>query len=598
MKKQSNQHPATSKPTSFPDHKLRQAVAFHQAGNLDEAEILYEQLLAAYPDNIDVLMLLGIAKTSQKETGNAIRLFEKVIAMQPDHALAHHNLGNALYAQKQYDKALQHLDKTASLAPNSSEAFNSLSIVLSSLERYDEALKKCEKAIALTPNSAEPYNTRATIFLNMKRYEEALTDCDKAITLNPNHASAYNNRGLALNSLKRYEEALASYDKAIQLYPTFAMAFNNRALTLQLLRQYDAALESCEKAISINIKLTMAYNNRGLILCNLQRYDEALKSYDKAIAINPDYADAYWNKSLLLLLLGQYEEGWKLYEWRWKKTGKDVWPVSGKPLWLGKEPLAGKTIFLHAEQGYGDTIQFCRYMPMVEALGAKVIIGAPNALTTLLHSLKGNYTILEQGSHSYAHDFQCPIPSLPLAFGTTLDSIPSHIPYLFAEPQKQALWQEKLGIKSRPRIGLIWSGTEHPVLRYDRSVRLDLLKPLLELDFEFHALQKALRPEDEVFFKTSKIIPHADELKDFSDTAALIMEMDLVISVDTSVAHLAGALGKRSWFLIHSEPDFRWLLNRGDNPWYPTARLFRQQKAGDWESVIEELREALLQHVF
>ena len=349
------------------------------------------------------------------------------------------------------------------------------------------------------------------------------------------------------------------------------------------------ALAVYDRILSLEPECVEALSDRGFIQQELRRYSEALASYDKAISICPDYAEAQFNKSRLKLLLGQYAEGWSLYEWRWKVDKYKIYFKDFKqPLWLGDQPIAGRTILLHAEQGFGDVIQFVRYVAMVEELGARVLLGVHPVLISLMQSLHGAFTLGTKLDALPAFELHCPLGSLPLAFKTEVDNIPTDIPYLFADPQRRDIWRVRLGNKVRPRVGLAWSGSAAHSNDRNRSMALRSLEPLLCLNFEFHSLQQEIRAEDQAALAGfSEILCHESELLDFADTAALVAEMDLVISVDTSVAHLAGALGKAVWILLPYAPDYRWMIERSDSPWYPTARLFRQSTIGDWGGVIE-----------
>jgi hypothetical protein len=347
-------------------------------------------------------------------------------------------------------------------------------------------------------------------------------------------------------------------------------------------------LANCDKALALNPQFADAYNNRGITLYRLQRFSEALADFEKAIALKPAYAEALYNKGFLKLLLGEFEEGWKLHEWRWKKSDYPSPRALGKPLWLGEESVAGKTILVHAEQGFGDVILFSRYAGAVERLGAKIILEVPKPLVALLGTMKGSHTLVAQGSAMPAFDFHCPMMSLPLALKTTPETIPK-TPYIFTDKENLTKWRERLGTKSRPRIGLAWSGSPTNPNDANRSMPASLLAPLLHHDVEYHAIQKEFRPQDAEFLKESPIITHADELHDFLDTASLISEMDLVLSVDTSVAHIPGALDKKLWLLLPWVADFRWMTQREDSPWYPSARLFRQPRFDDWGSVIAKV---------
>ncbi|HEU5046778.1 MAG TPA: tetratricopeptide repeat protein [Rickettsiales bacterium] len=616
--------------TPSSNDRLTQAMALHQAGNLDEAEKLYRQLLAASPKNADVLTLLGVIEIQRGAPAKAIKFLDKAIAANPKHAMAYHNYGSALAMQHKYREALVKYDaalshnaenpdtyysratvlfslkrfqeavescqKALTFAPENAVACNTCAAALLQLKRYEEALAYCDRAIMLQPGYANAHNNRAIILQRLKRYEEALESCDRALTLSPNHAEAHSTRGSILRNLKRYDEALASCDKALGIIPGFAEAHNNRGNALLGLRRYEEAYAAYHAALASKPDYAEAHSNLGFILQNLQRYSAALIEYERAIALQPDYAEAQIHRALLKLLLGEFEEGWREYEWRWKHadtSSADARPFE-QPLWLGAEPLAGKTILLHSEQGFGDTLQFCRYASMVEALGANVIMEVQAPLVQIVSSV-ADYSgqVMETQCFTGEFDFHCPLMSLPHAFKTTVETVPAQVPYLHAPPATLLEWQARLGAKTRPRIGIAWSGAAKHVNDHNRSIALHLLQPLLEMDFEFFSLQKEVRESDAAFLASSSITHLAHELRDFSDTAALASEMDLVISVDTSLVHLAGALGKKTWVLLPVVPDYRWLLDREDSPWYPTARLFRQQEINDWGGVIARVVEAL-----
>ncbi len=320
-----------------------------------------------------------------------------------------------------------------------------------------------------------------------------------------------------------------------------------------------------------------------------------MASYRKALTIEPDYAPAHWNESLCRLLIGDFERGWKKYEWRWK-CDQDLLATRNfsQPLWLGREDLTGKTILLHAEQGLGDTIQFARYAQAVAQKCAKVILEVQPSLRSLLSEISGAYKVLSRGEPLPEFDFHCPLLSLPLAFNTRLETIPATIPYLGARAAVVKRWEDNLGKRDVPRVGIVWSGLSTNVNDHNRSIALSRLAALAGPSVKLVSLQNEVRAEDEKALAANKQILHfGSELEDFSDTAALVSLMDLVVSVDTSVAHLAGALGKPVWILLPFAPDWRWLVDREDSPWYPTARLFRQPKIGDWDSVIDKVKQDL-----
>ncbi|MGD9538131.1 MAG: tetratricopeptide repeat protein [Alphaproteobacteria bacterium] len=461
--------------------------------------------------------------------------------------------------------------------------------------RLDEALASFDAAIALAPALTGAYFNRGNLLDRLKRYDEAIASYEQAIARDPAFAAAYNHLGNTLRKRGRYQEALACHEKVIALRGDYPQAYTNRGNALQELGRFDQALASFDKAIALEPGYARAFYNRGNLLSLWGRHDEAIASYDRAVAAKPDYAAAHWNKSLLLLLRGDFEAGWPLYEWRW---ACDEFPSAkrdfAQPLWLGAEALSGKTILLHAEQGLGDTIQFCRYAPLVTAHGAKVMIEVQRPLKSLVESLEGASHVVPRGNALPRFDCQTPLLSLPLALGTRLDSIPAQVPYLKASAASMCYWAETLGERRRLRVGLAWSGS--PTHKHDRnrSIALAELLPLLACDADLIGLQKEVRPEDSAVLASAPPLNNpGPSLADFADTAALIANLDLVISVDTAVAHLAGALGKPVWIMLPFEPDWRWLLGRDDSPWYPTARLFRQAAPGDWGGVVARIAAAL-----
>jgi hypothetical protein len=384
---------------------------------------------------------------------------------------------------------------------------------------------------------------------------------------------------------------LVSYEKAIGLRPDYPEAYNNRGGSLKGLGRLDEALLNYDGAIRVKPDYADAFHNRGIVLQELDRFDEALMSYGKAIGIRPDYAEAFRNKGLLQLLLGDFLNGWRAYEWRWRckdrfRARRDF----EQPLWLGEESLSGKTILLHSEQGLGDAIQFCRYIPLVAALGATVVFELPGSLVGLLRGVEGVDRFVVLGEVLPEVDFHCPLMSLPLAFGTTLGSIPLPARGIDADAGNTAFWSGRLGEKTRPRIGVVWSGNSQHANDHNRSVSLPKLLSHLPAGYEYVSLQREVRESDQSVLDSSFQIRHFGyELEDFTDTAALCGLMDLVISVDTSVAHLSATMARPTWILLPYLPDWRWLLGRQDSPWYPSARLFRQACAGDWGSVLSEL---------
>jgi len=406
----------------------------------------------------------------------------------------------------------------------------------------------------------------------------------------PRHPDALYLLGVIAGQARDHKSAANLIGQAIALNPGNAFFHYNHAVAFKELRQFDAAVESYNKAIAIKPDYAEAHSNRGIALKELNRIDAAIECYERAIAIRPDYAEAHWNKAVALLLRGDFAEGWKLHEWRWKRD-KAVPRKLPKPLWLGKEEIAGKTILLHSEQGLGDTIQFCRYASLVADLGARVVLQVQEPLLELLKELPGVSELVAQGAALPEFDLHCPLLSLPLAFDTDLNSIPRAAKYLSASASKLTAWSNRLGEKTKPRVGLVWSGSTVHTKDGSRSVLLSALLRQLPSAYQYVSLQIEVRNDDKTALESNKNLLHfGDEIHDFSDTAALCELMDVVISVDTSVAHLSAALGKATWLLLPFMPDWRWLLARDDSPWYPSIKLLRQPAAGDWDNVFAKVK--------
>ncbi|NTW52418.1 MAG: tetratricopeptide repeat protein [Chlorobiaceae bacterium] len=610
--------------------KFEQAFASHRQGAFARAGALYEEVLELAPGHVDALHLsgvlaarcgdhrkaagligkaialypgnammhfnLGIAYNSLKEFGAAAASFEKAINIKPELADANYYRGNALLKLNKPGLALECFDKAIALKPDYHEAAYNRGIALHELKMYEEAIASYELAIALKPDFAEACYNRGMALHELNKFEEALESYDRAIALKPAHANAYSNRGNALKKLKRFDAALESYGKAIALKGDFHEAYSNRGLLLRELWRFDEALENLDKSIAIKPDFAEAYSNRGLLLKDLNQLDAALENFEKAIAIIPDLAEAHLHKSVVLLLGGNFRRGWELYEWRWKverfNTSRSDF---SQPLWLGNESIKGKTLLLHSEQGYGDSIQSCRYVPLLADLGARVIVQAELPIVSLLEKLPGVSEVIEKGRALPEFDFHCPLLSLPLAFRTDLNSIPYPGRYLKSDPDKLEHWKKRLGNKTKPRVGLAWSGNAAHTSDANRSIPLSTMRKHLPEGFSYVSLQKEVRQSDKPTLESNADILHfGDELEDFTDTAALCDLMDVVISVDTSIAHLNGALGNPTWVLLPFIPDWRWMLDRDDSPWYQSVRLFRQQGPNNWDSVFERLVSSLL----
>jgi len=539
---------------------LHEALALQQQGRLREAEKIYARVLKTAPDNFDALNLLGAVKLQQGRVGEAERLLRAAVKANPRAAGGWSNLGQALYALTRAPEALRCLDKARALAPDDVDILNQHANALLRLGRAQDALGEFQQVAACVPRHVEARIGSGLARAMLGLPEQALSDFDAALQLVPGHPGAHYNRGVALLRLGRYAEAVAANEQVLATAPDHANA----------------------------------WLNRGKALSQLNRYDEAVASYDKALALRGDFADAHFNRALARLTAGDYGKGFQDYEWRWRRTGMPPQKSRGKPLWLGEYPLARKTILLHAEQGLGDTIQFARYVPLVAAGGATVLLEVQAELKPLLTALAGATAVIAPGEAPPPYDVHCPLGSLPLALHTELANAPAQVPYLSADEVKLAKWSARISALPRPRIAVAWAGNPSHDNDRNRSLAFGRLAPLFAVPASFVSIQRELRNGDAASLAAEARVTHiGDDLDDFSDTAAMLALCDLVIAVDTAAAHLAGAMGRPLWVLVPFAPDWRWTLAGETTPWYPTARLFRQASPGEWDGVIARVGEAL-----
>jgi tetratricopeptide (TPR) repeat protein len=406
-------------------------------------------------------------------------------------------------------------------------------------------------------------------------------------------------RAKAFRNAELSESAIKDYESAIALRADIEPFFTNLGNIYRDVHRFDEALVCHERACSLSPESVTPKNNLALTFKDLGRFSEALESYDRALSLEPDSAEVNWNKSLLLLLQGNYAEGWPLYEWRLKRDELSAdYPQFQQPLWRGEMELSGKRLLIHVEQGLGDMVQFCRFVPELVSRGAEVILQVQKPLMPLISTLVSDISLIAKGDPLPEFDLYCPLMSLPYALGLTTETIPSFDSYLSADPLKVEDWHNKLGPSNLLRVGVVWSGRPEHKNDHNRSISLDALSPILDLPVEWHSLQKEYRASDVDLLSTlDQLHQHQEALSDFSDTAALIENMDLVVTVDTSVAHVACALGKPTWVLLPYLSDFRWLLDRSDSPWYPSATLYRQKEPGDWSPVFAKLTEDLAEKI-
>lgn len=510
-------------------HQLfEEALRHHKAGHLTEAGRIYRQILAHEPRHADSLNLLGTIAHQEGELDRAIALIGEALQIQGSIPLYHNNLANALKDKGRRALAIAHY----------------------------------EKAILLNPGFALAHYNLGCMRQAENRPAEAIGCFERALLLEPNLAAAYNNLGTAYKDLNRPDDAIKNFRRAIELDPAHAFA----------------------------------HNNLGLMLKSRGAFDEALQQFRKATALKPDYVEAHVNEAITLLTAGRLQEGWRLYEWRWRMPGMNQDRYT-KPLWDGSA-LKGRTILLHGEQGLGDAIQFVRYAPLVKAQGGRVVLVCERPLIRLFGGIEGVDQVLPAGGGALP-DYDCHVPllSLPLIFKTGLATIPNNVPYLAANEEQAASWVSRLAPYKGLKVGLVWAGNSRPglpdaeAIDRQRSMRLEQFAPFAAISgLTFFSLQKG-EPAKEAKAPPQgmELTDFTEDFQDFADTAALVAALDLVIGVDTSVIHLAGAMGKPVWVLSRMDGCWRWLSGRDGSPWYPTLRLFRQEKMGDWEQVIEKV---------
>ena len=536
---------------------LQEAAAALQRGDGGEAERICRAILARDPGRFEALYFLGIAAGQGRRTEEALHWFSRAVEAQPRNADAQYNLG----------------------------------VALGETGRHADALAAYERALAIDPARADAHYNRGVSLDALERPPEALAAYERAVAIQPRHVEAHHNMGVALARLGRPAEALAAFDRALALRPGHAGAHLHRAVALNDLGRPEDALAACERALALSPRQASAWYIRGNALRELQRLPEAVESFERCLALEPGNAQAHWNLADCLLLQGDFARGWEHYAWRSKVAGRREF---AQPLWTGDEPVEGRTMLLHAELGLGDTLQFSRYVAEVADMGARVVLEAQRPLLPLLRTLEGVGTWVARGDPLPAFDLHCPLMSLPWTLRSRLREVPARVPYLRSDPARVAAWRERLGERRGPRVGFVWSGSQG-LANDKRSAALGQLLPALRRGIDWVGLQKEAPPGDrDLLARHEGIRDFSAHLSDFAETAAAVELLDLLVTVDTSIAHVAGALAKPVWILLpHGSHDWRWLLEREDSVWYPTARLLRQPSPGDWESVARRVHEEL-----
>jgi len=574
------------------DHRLEQAMQLHQAGEFARAEPLYGAVLAERPNDATALHYMGLLRHHTGRPADAAEMIRRSIAANPGGSEAHANLGMVLRALGDTDEAIACYRQAIRLDPQSVTAHFNLGNVLYHLGRLDEAAAAYREAARLAPSLPEAHFNLGESLFGLKRLDEAAGAYADAVRLAPDRADFLCHLGGTLRQLDRLDEAAACYSQAIQRNPASAVAFNGLGNVYYDRRELDVAISCHQRAIALDADNGLAHSDLGCAYFDLGDQAGAIACFRRATALAPDYPDAHYHLAVALLRQGDCVEGFAEYEWRRKKKdfpGQDY----AVPEWRG-ESLDGKTILLYAEQGLGDAIQFARFASALAAKGARVLLAAYAPLLRLARSVPGVAAVVGEGDVVAGCHFQLPMMSAPHVLGTVIATIPAEIPYLSADVAAARAWRDRLAAEPGFKVGLVWSGDPRShdrgcsLVDRRRSLRLAQFAPLAGIaGITLVNLQKG-RPAAELATAPAglRIVDYMDEIGDFAGTAALVANLDLVISVDTSVAHLAGAMGKPVWILSRFDGCWRWLLDRDDSPWYPTARLFRQRAPGDWDEVV------------
>lgn len=509
-----------------------------------------------------------------------------------------HNEAIRLFQSGDTQRALIILKNLLKKNPVNLSLLNDLAIMEVHQKKYQDAINNFNKIILIDKTFYQAYLNRGNCFLELQDYEYAKKDFQFLLSINYKSSTLNSSFANCLFHLDKYNEAITYYKKSLKESPNLINVLYDLAVCYENNNNYTEAIITYKKVLKESPDNLKALLNIANCFKEINNLTEAYKFYSKTIEIDSSFIEGQWNLSLLQLLQGNYNIGWKNYESRKKRKMREKnYPFLGEDIeWFGDKSINGKTIYISKEQGLGDYIQFCRYLPLVKDMGAKIILDTPPVLQTLINSLGIKFDYFD-GLEKKQFQYHSSIMSLPLAFKTELNSIPNKTPYLFISNDKKNFWKKKLGKKMAKRVGLAWSGNSKHANNKNRSISLKHLQSLFELQLEFHSLQIEYNNDDKIFMNSiNNLKNYENDLKDFSDTAGLIEEMDLIISVDTSVAHLSGALGKPVWILIPFSPDFRWLTKRNDSPWYPSAKLYRQTDIVNWKVILDKLKNDLIKY--
>jgi len=583
---------------------LPQAIAAHQSGNIEKAERLYREVLAAKPDEADALALLGVALSAKGDHAQAIRTIEQAVQLDPSAALFRAHLGNALMAAGQFKEAAEAFRHAIRLQPTMAQAHYNLGNALRKAGDWPGAMAGYRQAVQCDPAYAEARNNLALALVHEKQEAEALREAQATVIGAPNYGEGWLTLCNVAEQVKDYKTAVAAGERVVTLMRDNHKAWFGYGVALNRVGRHEEALEVYQRALGLKPDRTDIWDNLGQTYQSLNRLEEAETAFRKTVEVagqaidgdgarevsEEEYGNRHWHLALIQLLRGNYKDGFARYRARFKDIGDLKRPAFPQPLWRG-ENLKGKTILVTDEQGFGDTLMFCRYLPLIKKQGGRVIFSVHPVLEPLFKGWAGADMIVTHGQKPPAFDYHATTFDLPHRFGTTLETIPTHVPYLpLPEPDEAT----RLSGDKRPKIGVVWGGSPLHKNDENRSIPLSVFAALFEeKNAQFFSLNRDLKPGDGELLPRLPVIDLSARIKNFADAARIMHQCDLIITCDTASAHLAGGLGRPVWTLLPFAPDWRWLLERDDTPWYPTMRLFRQERAGAWEAVIEHAKKAL-----
>jgi tetratricopeptide (TPR) repeat protein len=571
------------------------ALHAHRAGQLEQAAPLYQEALSINPIHTEALHYYGVLQHQRRDHAAAAELLDHALQLEPTDAVCWSNRGLVAAALGRHEEARRCYWQALQLHPDLPDARNNLGVTLQAQGDLEGAVRQYRQALTLNPSFVDAHLNLGTAFTKLERYDEALACYEQALSLDPNSADAHFNAGNALTAKRDSAAAIAHFQRALDLRPGFANAHVNLGSAVGKLGDYVEAEQHYRRAVALKPNPTNLVCLGGSLGAQ-GRLDEEEVFYRRALELDPDYVDAHQNLAWTLLKRGDYAQGWAEYAKRWRPHDYAAIAIESVPEWHG-EALEGRAILLVGDQGFGDQMQFVRFASVLAKLGATVDVSVREPLLPLAQGVPGVHRAWSNGNAGGRYDFWAPLMSVPSCVGTELSTVPADVPYLFADDAKVEMWRERVDkvTGSRRKIGLVWAGS--PTFGNDRyrSMRFEDLAPLARLDdVAWFSLQKG-PSQAQLADAPDNSLPRdfTAELHDFTDTAALVMNLDLVIAVDTGVAHLTGALGKPVWVMLPANSDWRWLEHRSDSPWYPNARLFRQAVLGDWAPVVDSVAQAL-----